>query len=314
MKRIFISGAAGFIGFNLSLALKKQNNFVIGIDNFNDYYDVNLKLQREKILNQNGIKIIHADLDDKILEEEIEKNQITHFVNLAAQAGVRYSFENPQAYIHSNISGFLNVLEALKKHKNVKLVFASSSSVYGLNEKLPFSEKDQTDKQANLYGSTKKANESMAFAYHNLYNIDMLGIRYFTVYGPWGRPDMAYFKFTKSILEKKPIEIFDPNMKRDFTYIDDAIDGTIKALDYCKGFEIFNIGSNNPINIEDFIKTIEARLNKKAIKKYSSIFKGEMGITYADISKSEKLLGFYPSTSIEYGIEKFITWYKDYFR
>ncbi len=311
MKNVFVTGAAGFIGFHLCKELKKRANFVIGIDNFNEYYDIGLKNLRKKILNQENINITKADLNDtKILKNIILDNSITHVVHLAAQAGVRFCFDNPKAYIHSNLVGFINLLEVLKNFKDIKLIFASSSSVYGLNDKVPFSPQDKTDHPTNLYGATKKANEALAFSYHHIYKIPMIGLRYFTVYGPFGRPDMAYFKFTKNILQGKQIEIYNNGeMKRDFTYIDDIIEGTISAIDKVKTFEIFNLGNNTPINLLDFIKIIEKITNKKAIKKFQPFQKGEMISTYANIESSKKILKYNPKTNIEDGMQKFIDWY-----
>ena len=316
MKNVFVTGAAGFIGFHLCLHLKKRNDFVIGLDNFNSYYDIKLKNERAKILKENDIEVIKADINDKkILEKIIEENNISHIVHLAAQAGVRYSFENPSSYVTSNLVGFVNLLEVLKKYKDLtKLIFASSSSVYGLNTKPPYSPSDKTDTPANLYGATKKANEAIAYAYHHLYKIPMIGLRYFTVYGPYGRPDMAYFKFTKSILDGEEIEIFNNgDMLRDFTYIDDITDGTIKALDKINTFEIFNLGNNSPINLMDFISIIEKKLNKKALKKLLPFQKGEMQSTFADITTSKEKLNFLPTTKIETGMDKFIDWYLSYY-
>jgi len=311
MKNVFVTGAAGFIGFHLCKHLKKRDDFVIGIDNFNPYYDVNLKNLRKKILNDSGIEVIKADINEKeILEKIIKKNKITHIVHLAAQAGVRFCFDNPDAYVNSNIVGFINLLEVLKNFKDIKLIFASSSSVYGLNDKIPFSTTDKTDRPTNLYGATKKANESLAFSYHHIYKIPMIGLRYFTVYGPFGRPDMAYFKFTKNIIEGKKIEIYNNGeMKRDFTYIDDIIEGTISAIDNAKSFDIFNLGNNTPINLLDFISIIEKKLGKKAHKIFKPFQKGEMLSTFADIKTSKEFLNYNPKTNIENGIEKFIDWY-----
>jgi UDP-glucuronate 4-epimerase len=317
MKKILITGAAGFIGFHLSLKLKKsKKNKILGYDNFNTYYDKSLKNEREKILNKNGIEIIHADITNtNLLKKLILEKKIDTLVHLAAQAGVRHSFTHPKDYTSSNLEGFVSILEASKNSSIKKLVFASSSSVYGFNKKIPFDVEDKTDLPTNLYGATKKANELLAHSYHHLYKIPMIGLRYFTVYGPFGRPDMAYFKFTKNILEKRPIDIFNfGNMKRDFTYIDDIIDGTISAIDSkISGFEIFNLGNNNPIELLKLIEIIEKNLNKKALKNMLPLQKGEVLKTYADISKSKKLLNFSPKVSIEEGMEKFIKWYKSYY-
>ncbi len=316
MKKILVTGAAGFIGFHLCLYLKNQGNYVVGFDNFNSYYSVELKKLRSKILKENNIEIIKADLKDKNKLDKILLNNFTHVVHLAAQAGVRHSFEKPYDFVNSNLVGFINLLEALKNYKDIKLVFASSSSVYGLNDKIPFSTEDKTDLPTNLYGATKKANELIGFSYHHIYKIPTIGLRYFTVYGPYGRPDMAYFKFTKNINEGKEIEIFNNGaMERDFTYIDDIVKGTAASLDYETNFEIFNLGNNNPVNLLDFISIIEKKLGKKAIKKFTSLQKGEMLSTYADISNSIEKLNFHPATNIEKGMEKFIDWYlKTYFK
>jgi len=313
MKNVLVTGAAGFIGFHLCRALKKRNDFVIGLDNFNKYYDVHLKNLREEILKKEDIKIIKADINDKeVLDKIIKKNNITHVAHLAAQAGVRFCFDNPSVYVNSNLVGFVNILEVLKNFKDIKLIFASSSSVYGLNYKIPFSPQDKTDNPTNLYGATKKANEALAFSYHHIYKIPMIGLRYFTVYGPYGRPDMAYFKFTKNIIEEKEIEIYNKgDMKRDFTYIDDIIEGTISAIDMVKSFEIFNLGNNKPIKLLDFIEIIEKKIGKKAIKNFKPFQRGEMLSTFADIKTSKKELNYNPKTPIEDGLEKFIAWYKN---
>ncbi len=315
MKRILVTGAAGFIGFHLSLALKKRNDFVIGLDNFNSYYDVNLKDARAQILKKNDIEIIKADIREKEkIKNIIETNKITHVVHLAAQAGVRHSFTHPEDYIGSNIEGFVSVLEVIKDHPHINFIFASSSSVYGSNNKIPFSTEDRTDNQTNLYGATKKANESIAYAYHHLYKIPMIGLRYFTVYGPWGRPDMAYFSFTKDIYDGKPISIFNNgNMKRDFTYIDDIIDGTIAAIDSNIPFDIFNLGNNQPVDLLNFISILEEKIGKNANKQFLPMQQGEMLVTYADINRSQEILKFSPKISIEQGLNMFFQWYKSYY-
>lgn len=314
MKKILITGAAGFIGYHLALFLKKKGEYVIGYDNFNSYYDVFLKRSRESNLKKENIIIIEGDIQDqKKLKSLIEEHQITHFIHLAAQAGVRHSLSAPKDYVDSNLNGFISVLETLKDYPHIPFVFASSSSVYGLNSSIPFSESDSTDSPTNLYGATKKAGETLSFAYHHLYKIPIIGLRYFTVYGPWGRPDMAYFRFTENILNEKPISVFNHgNMQRDFTYIDDIVEGTAAALDHKTGYEIFNLGNNKPIHLLQMIETLEMILGKKAIKKMFPPQPGEMTKTYADISKSQSLLKFNPTISLEEGLSRFVSWYQQY--
>lgn len=302
-KRIFITGIAGFIGFHLAQKLLERGDEVIGCDNFNDYYDPSLKRSRaEKIPN-----VIECDINDP-LDEHLER--ITHFVHLAAQAGVRYSITHPEKYKHSNLDGFFNVLETLRKHPHIKFTFASSSSVYGHNKKIPFSESDQTDHPANFYGASKKSNELMAYAYHKLYGIQTTALRFFTVYGPWGRPDMAYYSFAKAIAEEKQIKVFNyGKMQRDFTYIDDIVDGIIAAIDYEASFEIFNLGNNNPEELLKMIHLIESHFGKKAILEMLPMQPGEIQTTFADISKAQKLLHFTPKTSLENGMDLFLNWF-----
>lgn len=311
MKRVFITGIAGFIGFHLGLALKKRGDFVIGIDNFNSYYDPELKRERASLLKKEGIDVLSLDL----LEREkirllVLSHQITHIAHLAAQAGVRHSLESPEDYISSNLDGFFSILEVCRYFPHIKLTYASSSSVYGLSQKVPFSIDDNTDRPTNLYGATKKANELMAHSYHHLFGCSVTALRYFTVYGPWGRPDMAYFRFTEKIANKEPIQVFNSgNMKRDFTYIDDIVDGTLRALDLGAPCEIFNLGSHAPIPLLTLIETIEKALGVEAIRHYLPIQPGEMLETYADIEKSQKLLGFQPKVSLEEGISHFVDWF-----
>lgn len=315
MKNILVTGAAGFIGFHLCLYLKKQGNFVLGVDNFNPYYLTSLKIEREKKLLLENISIIHDDIQNiELLEELITKNEISHVVHLAAQAGVRHSFSHPQDYISSNINGFISILEALKTKPRIKLIFASSSSVYGLNPSTPFKEDHATDLPTNLYGATKKAGEALAFSYHHLYKIPMIGLRYFTVYGPWGRPDMAYFRFTENILNEKPISVFNHgNMMRDFTYIDDIVEGTANAIDIASDFEIFNLGNSKPSSVIEMIEILEELLDKKAIKIMLPFQAGEMQKTYADISKSKLQLNYNPKTCLKTGLTDFVNWYSEYF-
>ena len=261
-----------------------------------------------------GISIVHGNISNpSILPEIIEKNKITHIVHLAAQAGVRYSLVNPHAYIETNITGFLNVLETCRHHPEIPLTYASSSSVYGTNTKVPFSIDDSTDHQASIYGVTKKTNELMAYTYHHLYKIPVTGLRFFTVYGPWGRPDMAYYNFTKSILEGRPIDVYDYNkMKRDFTYVDDIVDGIVAAIDLEAKNEIFNLGNHKSEPLEALITAIEESTGKKAILNHLPKQPGDVEVTYADIEHSQLLLNFLPKTSLKEGIPRFVDWYLNY--
>lgn len=315
MKKILITGAAGFIGFHLGIALKQRGDFAIGIDNFNAYYDPALKKHRAEQLMKEGVEILHGDIRDRVFLQRIMMHYgITHVAHLAAQAGVRHSLLAPNDYVDSNLDGFVSILEACRHTPHIKLVFASSSSVYGLNKKIPFSVEDPTDHPANLYGATKKANEVMAYSYHHLYGIPITALRYFTAYGPWGRPDMAYYRFSQQICEGIPIQVFNNGqMKRDFTYIDDIVDGTIGALDLGAPFEIFNLGNNRPVNLRYLIATLEKELGKKAIQEMKPMQAGEVLETYADIEKSQRILGFQPSVSIEEGIARFVDWFKFYY-
>ncbi|MEZ5315197.1 MAG: NAD-dependent epimerase/dehydratase family protein [Chlamydiales bacterium] len=312
MKIILLTGIAGFIGFHVALALKKRGDFVVGIDNFNTYYSAKLKEARASILKAKGIEIIEGDINNQnLLRKLFETYSPTDLLNLAAQAGVRYSFNHPDVYLKSNINGFLSILEVLRYYPNVKLTYASSSSVYGRNQKTPFSVFDMTDQPANLYAVTKKTNELMAYAYHHLYGIPMTGLRFFTVYGPWGRPDMAYYAFTKAMLNGKPIHLFNEGkMQRDFTYIDDIVDGTLAAIDYQGKCEIFNLGSHHPIDLLTFISLLENALGIKAIKIFKGSVRGEVNTTYADLTYSEEKLGFIPKISLEEGLSHFIAWYR----
>ncbi|MEM1282566.1 MAG: NAD-dependent epimerase/dehydratase family protein [Chlamydiota bacterium] len=307
-KRVFITGAAGFIGFHLARFLRDRGDEVLGYDNFNDYYDPTLKEERVRRLE--GVSVLRGDLCDEVkLSEIVDQFEPTHIVNLAAQAGVRYSLENPQAYIKSNIDGFLNVLEICRNAPEIKLIYASSSSVYGTNRKIPFSIDDPCDHQASLYGVTKKSNELMATTYHHLYGIRVTGLRFFTVYGEWGRPDMAYFSFTKKILNQEPIKVFNHGkMMRDFTYISDIVKGTAAAIDLGAPCELFNLGNHQPVSIERFIEIIEEELGVSAVKDYLPMQLGDVEKTYADIDHSRKLLSFSPEVSLEEGLSNFICW------
>ena len=312
MKKILITGAAGFIGFHLALHLKQRGDFVIGIDNFNAYYNPQLKKLRSQQLKQNQIEVLKEDIcSQDAVEAILKKHKITHCVHLAAQAGVRHSLKAPQDYVDSNLKGFVSILEACRKIPNIKFTYASSSSVYGANKKIPFNVTDATDQPTNLYGATKKANEAIAYAYHHLYGIGITGLRYFTVYGPWGRPDMAYYSFAKKISEGLPIQVFNSGkMRRDFTYIDDIVHGTTAAIDLGASHEIFNLGGNRSIELIYLIELIEKALGKKAKKEMYPMQPGEVLETYADIEKSEKLLNYRPKVSIEEGIPLFIDWFQ----
>lgn len=330
--KILITGAAGFIGYHLSKKLLLEGFTVLGIDSLNNYYDPKLKNIRlkklKKISKDKDLKFTFIKLDlikSKAINKLFKDNNFDIVINLAAQAGVRYSIENPMTYSDSNLHGFLNILEACRKYKPKHLLFASSSSVYGMNSKAPFSIDDNTDFPVSLYAATKKSNELMAHAYSHLYDIPITGIRFFTVYGPFGRPDMAYFKFTKAILEGKEIEVFNHgNMQRDFTYIDDIINGIFKLinkipkLDSPKTsnasakFKIYNIGNNNPVKLSKFIKAIEDSLGIKANKKNLPMQAGDVPTTFADIDDLISDINFRPKTSIEAGIKEFVNWYKEY--
>ncbi len=311
MKQVLVTGAAGFIGFHLALHLKQRGDRVIGLDNFNDYYDPMLKRNRVKELAKHNISVIEGDIcDPDLLKKIVNEQQISHFTHLAAQAGVRYSLVNPQAYVRANVEGFVNVLETCRQRSDIKLVYASSSSVYGLNTKVPFSIDDRTDQQASLYGVTKKANELLASSYHHLYKIPVTGLRFFTVYGPWGRPDMAYFQFSQAILEGKPIQIFNQGkMRRDFTYIDDIVAGIVAAIDLGAENEIFNLGNNQPVELLYMVELLEKSLNKKAHKILAPMQPGDVLETYADIEYSQKKLNYFPKTKLEEGIPRFVDWY-----
>jgi UDP-glucuronate 4-epimerase len=333
--KILITGAAGFIGFHLSKKLLDQSYQIIGIDNLNDYYDPSLKQSRLEILGKyNNFNFHKVDLKDKIAVDNIfETCKPTHIINLAAQAGVRYSIENPYAYVDSNLVGFMNILEACRNYPVEHLLYASSSSVYGGNKVAPFSTNHNVDHPVSLYAATKKSNELMAHTYSHLYGIPTTGLRFFTVYGPYGRPDMAYFSFTKDILEGRPIKVFNHGkMERDFTYIDDIVEGVIKLIDRIPvakedwdesrddlsesfaPYKIYNIGNNSPVPLMRFINALEAALGKEAEKIYMDMQPGDVLRTYADVTDLERDIGFKPSTSIEDGIKRFVDWYKEFYR
>ncbi|MDD3284436.1 MAG: NAD-dependent epimerase/dehydratase family protein [Patescibacteria group bacterium] len=313
---ILVTGGAGFIGFHLCKKLLENNENIIIIDNFNDYYDIKLKRDRIFELKKFGnFKIYEIDISEfNNLKNVFSENKIDKICHLAAQAGVRYSIENPFVYEHTNNLGTLNLLELCKKFNIKNFIYASSSSVYGGNDSEIFSEIDNVDKPISLYAATKKTNELYAYTYHHLYNINCTGLRFFTAYGPWGRPDMAYFKFTKNILEKKEIEIYNNGeMMRDFTYIDDIVLGIINALEKCYPYEIFNLGNNNPIKLLNFVEIIEKCLDKKSIQKMMPLQDGDVIKTCANIDKAKKMLDFNPKIDMNTGIKNFINWYIKYY-
>ncbi len=325
--KILITGAAGFIGFHLSKHLLKQKFEIVGIDSINNYYDPKIKMDRIKILKNEKLYFKKINIADKSkIDKLFEDVRPSIVIHLAAQAGVRHSIKNPQDYIESNIVGFQNILENSRKFKINHLLYASSSSVYGLNKQIPFSESHTTDKPANLYGATKKSNELAAFSYSHLYSLPTTGLRFFTVYGPWGRPDMAYFKFTKNITQGKPISVYgNGNMYRDFTYIDDVViaitelinKAPLKIVDNNNDFvpaEIYNIGNNKPESLEYFIKIIENTTKVKAIKNYMPMQMGEIYKTCANINKIQKLINFKVTTSINEGLPLFIDWYNNFYK
>lgn len=321
MKRVMVTGAAGFIGAALSLELAKRGYQIYGIDNLNDYYDVKLKKDRlsrlEEVINFQFKKL---DISEKEqLSSTFEKFKPEIVINLAAQAGVRYSIQNPDSYTKSNLVGFANILECCRHFCVEHLIFASSSSVYGKNKKIPFSEDDNVDRPVSYYAATKKSNELMAAAYSELYKLRVTGLRFFTVYGPWGRPDMAPWLFTQAILSGKPIKVFNyGKMRRDFTYIDDIVNGVIGLVDLEGAgqelFNIYNIGNNEPEELGYFIEIIEKECGVKAIKEYLPMQMGDVPVTYADISKLNELTGFKPQISLEEGLKRFISWFKEYHR
>ncbi|WP_300463445.1 NAD-dependent epimerase [Desulfobacula sp.] len=333
--KILVTGAAGFIGFNLSRRLLKDGHTVYGIDNLNDYYDVNLKKNRLAIIEREpDFNFILGDIADRdTIKELFETVAFDGVVNLAAQAGVRYSIENPASYIDSNLVGFGNILEGCRHSKVKHLVYASSSSVYGLNTHMPFSVRHNVDHPISLYAASKKANELMAHTYSYLYNLPTTGLRFFTVYGPWGRPDMALFLFTKAILNNDPINVFNNgDMQRDFTYIDDIVEGVVRVLNTvpkadpdwtsdtpnpsssCVPYKLYNIGNNQPIALMSFVEAIEKAIGKKAVKKYLPLQAGDVPATYADVNDLIKDTGFKPSTPVDEGIQNFIKWYREYYQ
>jgi len=323
MMQVLVTGAAGFIGYHLAQRLLAEGLQVYGIDNLNDYYDVRLKKARLERLNaQPGFTFQYLDLSDRLsMAELFRRKSFDCVVNLAAQAGVRYSLTNPHAYVDSNLTGFVNLLEGCRQSQIQHLVYASSSSVYGVNPKVPFATQDNVDHPISLYAATKKANELMAYTYSHLYTLPTTGLRFFTVYGPWGRPDMAYFKFVQSISAGQPIEVYNyGNMQRDFTYIDDVVEGVVRVMQQppqsAEGtapYKLYNIGNHQPVALLRFIEVIEAALGKSAQKVLLPMQPGDVPITYADVDDLMRDVGFQPSTPIEVGIQRFVDWYRQYY-
>lgn len=335
MSTVLVTGAAGFIGFHLSQRLLDRGDRVVGLDNLNDYYDVNLKLDRLRQLEgRERFRFVRASLEDrKALEELFAGERFDVVVNLAAQAGVRYSLKNPHAYVESNLVGFMNILEGCRHHGVKHLVYASSSSVYGANTAMPFSIHHNVDHPVSLYAATKKANELMAHTYSSLYGLPTTGLRFFTVYGPWGRPDMALFLFTKAILEGRPIDVYNHGrMQRDFTFIDDIVEGVMRVMDRTPEpnpswsgdrpdpgtsyapYRIYNIGNNSPVELLTFIETIERCIGKTAEKNFLPLQAGDVPATYADVDDLMNDVGFKPATPIGEGIQRFVAWYREYYR
>ncbi len=333
--KILVTGAAGFIGMHTSLRLLERGDQVVGIDNLNDYYDPALKAARlERLKTQPGFRFERIDVANRAaLEALFAVERFDRVVHLAAQAGVRYSITHPHAYGEANLTGFLNVLECCRQHRPGHLVYASSSSVYGGNEKMPFSEADAVDHPVSLYAATKKANELMAHTYSHLYGLPTTGLRFFTVYGPWGRPDMAYFSFTQAILAGRPIQVFNHGqLRRDFTYIDDIVDGVVAVMDRPAEpdaafdgqaphpgrsrapYRVFNIGNQDPVALGEFIATIETALGREAVKEMLPMQPGDVLATYADVSALAEWTGVKPRTSLKDGIERFVNWYRSYYR
>ncbi len=333
MRKILVTGAAGFIGFHLVKALIARGEQVVGLDNVNDYYSVQLKRDRlAQLMPLDGFQLIEADLADAAaMKEMFAEHRFARVAHLAAQAGVRYSLTNPEAYVQSNLVGFCNILEGCRHHGVEHLMYASSSSVYGTNKVQPFSVHHNVDHPVSLYAATKKANELMAHTYSHLYKLPTTGLRFFTVYGPWGRPDMALYLFTKAIEENRPIDVFNHGkMRRDFTYVDDIVEALVRLVDVIPEpstdwnaahpdpgsgqcpYRVYNIGNNQPVELAHFIQVLEKALGRTATKNLLPMQPGDVMETYADVSDLERTIGFRPSTSIEVGIDRFVKWYREY--
>jgi UDP-glucuronate 4-epimerase len=331
--KVLVTGSAGFIGSHVAAKLMARGDHVLGVDNLNDYYDVALKKARLARLKANNLfDEEFVDITDgKALDGVFERGRPDRIVHLAAQAGVRYSLENPQAYIDANMTGFLNILECARHRGTEHLVYASSSSVYGANERMPFSTDDNVDHPLSLYAATKKANELMAHTYSHLFQIPTTGLRFFTVYGPWGRPDMALFYFTRSILAGKPIDVFNRGKhKRDFTYIDDIVEGVVRVLDRIPQrdsghaapspahssvapYALYNIGSSSPVELLRYIEVLEDRLGRKAVKQFLPMQPGDVAETFADVSALARDIGYKPTTTVEVGVGRFVDWYREFY-
>ncbi|RPI85545.1 MAG: NAD-dependent epimerase [Planctomycetaceae bacterium] len=335
MPKILVTGAAGFVGFHTAQRLLARGDEVVGLDNINDYYDVRLKHDRLKILaGQPGFRFVQLDLADRVeLPRLFADEKFERVIHLGAQAGVRYSLQNPQAYVDSNLVGFGNILEGCRHNQVAHLTYASSSSVYGANTEMPFSAHQNVDHPLSLYAATKKANELMAHTYSHLYGLPTTGLRFFTVYGPWGRPDMALFLFTRAILEGRPIDVFNHGkMRRDFTYIDDVVEGVVRTSDHTAipnpnwngahpdpasskaPYRVYNIGNNQPVELLHLIETLEDALGRKAVKNLLPMQAGDVLATFADVDDLARDVGFRPSTPIETGVARFVAWYRDYYK
>mmetsp|Transcript_45830 Transcript_45830/g.112374 ORF Transcript_45830/g.112374 Transcript_45830/m.112374 type:complete len:357 (+) Transcript_45830:64-1134(+) len=327
-----VTGAAGFVGFHTTLALRARGDAVVGVDNFNDYYDVALKRERARVLaDEHDVHVLDADVcDAERVRDAIVRHRVTHVLHLAAQAGVRYSLEHPLAYVRANVECFVTLLEVLRTlprdadvgdgrgragadATRVPLVYASSSSVYGLNTKVPFSEYDEVVRPASLYAATKRENELIAHVYHNLYGVRTTGLRFFTVYGPYGRPDMAYYSFSRAIVDGKPIQVYaHGKVARDFTYVDDIVRGVVAAIDLSAERELFNLGGSKPHSVMELIEALERHLGREARKNFTDAAAGDVPITYADLTHARERLGYEPRVSLDDGIARFMRWFKRY--
>ena len=312
--RVLVTGAAGFIGFHTAKRLVGEGPHVIGLDNFCPYYAVQLKKDRAKVLADSGVSVVSQNIEEvEPLRSLVMREGVTHIIHLAAQAGVRYSLQEPAAYLRSNVDGFLSLLEVLRSCPGIATVWASSSSVYGANTKIPFSEDDRTDSPINLYGATKKANEVMAYAYHHLFGLKLIGLRFFTVYGPWGRPDMAYYLFADKMMRGEAIDLFGRGLlRRDFTYIDDIVDGIVAALHCAKEFGVYNLGNHRPESVESLVLCLETALRCKAHVHMIDRPTEDMVETCADIRKAAEDFGYSPKVSLVDGIGRFASWYRSY--